>query len=298
MGAGANMNMSKPLKILIEFRKYEKELYKYLFGFPDIKEDMTFYFISKNYIKYFLLLFNFSNFSKELDELILYLESPDDNYNNISKTRNTLLRSLNNKIDSSLTMEKINNKKMLEKFESEKIFFMKINQEGSFVPLTKNIWELFSDYYGYDVILIKKGFINEGEIFILTEEEKKIDCFFIYFHTKDLIYHYSFVMDNLIDFNTLITHFKNKGPNFSARYLIGISEIDIKNTKNFQKFKKKIPESLNFDVTIYFVDSFYFNNSDGKNFDDFEIKDNGSFLKYKKQNINIIESINKKNKKS
>ena len=51
MGAGANMNMSKPLKIIIEFRKYEKELYKYLFGFPDIKEDMTFYFISKNYIK-------------------------------------------------------------------------------------------------------------------------------------------------------------------------------------------------------------------------------------------------------
>ena len=31
-----------------------------------------------------------------------------------------------------------------------------------------------------------------------------------------------------------------------------------------------------------------------QDFDDFEIKDNGSFLKYKKQNINIIESINKK----
>ena len=47
----------------------------------------------------------------------------------------------------------------------------------------------------------------------------------------------------------------------------------------------------NFDVTIYFIDSFKFNDSE-KNFEYFESNDNESFLNYKQQNIDIINSIN------
>ena len=47
----------------------------------------------------------------------------------------------------------------------------------------------------------------------------------------------------------------------------------------------------NFDVTIYFIDSFKFNDFE-KNFEYFESNDNESFLNYKQQNIDIINSIN------
>ena len=294
MGTGSYM--SKPLKILIEFRKYEKKLYKYFFGFPDRKDDMEFYLIPKAYIDYFISLFKVSKFSEELDQLILYLESPDDNNNSISEIRQDLIKKLNNEIYSGLTMEKINNEDMLEK--SGKISFVKKNKEGSFIPLTKNIWEIFSGYYGYDVILFKTGFISEREIFILIEEEMRIDCFFLYYHTKDLVYHYCFILDNFSDYKTLKNHFKRKEHQCSAMFLIEIlkKKIDIKGANIPQKLPKtKIPKSVintdNFDVTIYFIDSFKFNDSE-KNFEYFESNDNESFLNYKQQNIDIINSIN------
>ena len=293
-------DMSKQTKLLIEFRKYEKELYNYFFGIPDIKEDIPFYFIPKDYIDAFLSKFNFVTFTNDLDEIITYNDHSEakdkDLTDDIKKIRENLIKNVEDKIDKDLKMEKINNKKLLEKFESKDTFFIKLGKEGSFVPLTKNIWELFCDYYDTDETLSKNGFVNDGEIFILTEEEKKIDCFFTFFYTKDVIYHYVFIMDNFDEFKKVKVHFKNKGPHFSARYLIGVSNIDIKYVNSFQKFKVKVPGSVgkigNFDITIFFIDSFKFNNNEGRNHDDFETKQLMQFASYRNHNENIINSIN------
>ena len=286
--------MSKQIMILKEFRKYESELYDYLFGFPSTKENITFYFIPKDYIINFCTKLNFSNFSDELDNLIIYLEGPETKENKIIKEG--LIKTLNDKMDNSITLEKIKNEKMIQKYISKEIFYMKFTQEGSFVPLTEKIWKIFSDYYNYDILLTKTGFINEGEIFILTEEEKKIDCFFTLIYTKDLIYHYVFIMDNFDEYKKVKIHFKNKGPHFSARYLIGVSKIDIKNVNSWQKFKIKVPGSVgnigNFDITIFFMDSFKFNNYEGRNYDNFENKHFMEFASYRNHNDKINNSVN------
>ena len=291
---GFGCSMSKQTRILKEFRKYEVELYNYFFGIPEMKDDITFYFISKEYIKDFFTKFNFSSFSKELDNIILYQSNSEEDFNKIILS--DLIRGLNDKIDNNITMEKINNKIMLHKFVSKDMFFIKLNNQGSFIPLTKEIWDIFADYYGYDEILAKKGFVKEGEIFILIEEEKKIDCFFTFFETKDLIYHYSFIMDNFIEFRKIRDHFKKRGPKFSARYLISVSKINIYNTDNMKKFKVKIPSNVadigDFDITIYFIDSFKFDNYEGKNLDSFELTKNDLFQRYKNQNVIIIDLIN------
>ena len=285
--------MSKQTEILREFRQYEIELYDYFFGIPEIKENINFYFIPKQYVDEFCRKFNFSSFSDDLDDLILYLGAEETPENKV--VLENLKKNINDKIDNKIEMEKINNNQMLEKFESEKIFFIKLNKDGAFIPLTKNIWDKFIDYYKCDIILSKNGFVNEGELFIITEEEKKIDCFFTYYPTKDLIHHYIFIMDNFDEFEKVKNYFKKKGPSFSARYIISISQIDICRTNNWKKFKIQIPSTFdniaNLDITIYFVDSFKFNNYDGKNIDAFEIKRNNLFISYKNQNENIINSI-------
>ena len=79
----------------------------------------------------------------------------------------------------------------------------------------------------------------------------------------------------------------------------GISLIwraDIKYVNSFQKFKVKVPGSVgkigNFDITIFFIDSFKFNNNEGRNHDDFETKQLMQFASYRNHNENIINSIN------
>ena len=289
--------MSKQIMILKEFRKYESELYDYLFGFPSTKENITFYFIPKDYIINFCKKLNFSNFSDELDNLIIYLECPETKENKIIKEG--LIKTLNDKMDNSITLEKIKNEKMIQKYISKEIFYMKFTQEGSFVPLTEKIWKIFSDYYNYDILLTKTGFINEGEIFVLTEEEKKIDCFFTLLETKDIIYHYCFIMDNLYEYEKVINYFKKSGPEFSARYLIYISKIDTTRVSTWSKFRIKINSKiqgiLNYDITIYFIDSFFFNKYEGKNYDNIQTKNKDLFNTYKERYNNIINLINNMN---
>ena len=81
MGFGSSM--PNQTKILIEFRKYEIELYNYFFGIPDTKEDITFYFISKEYIFDFLKKFNFSEFSNDLNNILIYKANSEDPYDKI-----------------------------------------------------------------------------------------------------------------------------------------------------------------------------------------------------------------------
>lgn len=291
---GASASMSRQMLVLKEFRKYESEFYSYLFGFPSTKDDISFYFIPKQYIIDFCSKFYFSHFSDELDNLIIYLDSTETKENKIIKEG--LINSLNDRIDNKTSLEKIKNESLLQKYVSKDIFYLKFNQEGSFIPITSNIWNLFADYYGYDIILMKKGFVNEGEVFILTEEEKKIDCFFTLFNTKDLIYHYCFIMDNYDEYGIIINFFKKSGPQFSARYLIFLSKVDVLGVNVWQKFRSKIPTYVqgigNYDLTIYFIDSYKFNNYDGKNYDFFQEKNKDLFQQYQNQNINIMNLIN------
>ena len=222
------------------------------------------------------------------------MESTETLENGLIKEQ--LIKTFNESIDKRLTLDKINNMSLLKKYVSNDIFYINFSKEGSFIPLTLDIWNLFSNNYKYDVILKKKGFIIHGEIFIITEEEKKIDCFFTLFSKNDLIYHYCFVMDDYNEFENLIKFFNMKEEKYCVKYLLAILKIDIANIKNFQKFKIQIPKNVSiidkYYITIYFIDSFKFHLNEDKNFDQVKDRDKKLYSEYYQQDKKINSIVN------
>ena len=292
MGYGVS-SLSKQLKLLIEFKKYEIFIYSYLFDSSKEEKDIDFYFVPKEYIINFCSCFNYSKISNDLEQLIIYMETSSTPENRV--IANNLIDILNKTIDSCIILDKINNMSILKKYISNDIFFINFNKEGSFIPLTFDIWNLFSNYYKYDVILKKKGFIIHGEFFIISEEEKKIDCFFTLFKQNDLIYHYCFVMDDLNEFENIIKFFNMKEDKYCVKYLLTILNIDIVNVKEFQKFKMQIPKNVSiiekYYTTIYFIDSFKFNSNEDKNINQVKDRDKNLYNAYYQQNEKIKSNV-------
>lgn len=298
MGFGGS-KLPMPLNLLTEFKKYEIFIYSYLFDSSKENNDIDFYFVPKEYIINFCSYFNYSKHSNDLEQLILYMESEETPENSIIK--NDLIINLKESIDKNLTLDKINNMSLLKKHVSNEIFYINFSKQGSFIPLTLDIWNLFSDNYKYDVILKKNGFIIHGEIFIISEEEKKIDCFFTLFNQNDLIYHYCFVMDDYNEFENLIKFFKMNEEKYYVKYLLSILKIDIANVKNFQKFKIQIPKNVSiiekYYITIYFIDSFKFHLNEDKNFEQVKDRDKNLYNAYyqRDKKINSIVKYFQKN---
>ena len=95
----------------------------------------------------------------------------------------TLLKNIKYKTNIKKEFEPINNTDLI--YNSNNPYIIKFNKEFSFFPLTKEMWDLFAKYWQYDIIITQQGFINNGEIFILSiEEQNKIDFFLIYIKQK------------------------------------------------------------------------------------------------------------------
>jgi hypothetical protein len=191
--------------------------------------------------------------------------------------------------------EKINNVDMTLKIGTNNLFYIKLNQEGSYIPLTPKFWNLFTLHCEFDMSIVKKGFINNGEIFILTEEEKRIDCFFTLYKTKDIIYHYCLIMSDFPNYENVVQFFKMNEHKYTARYLISICGIPIDEVKHFKKFQRQIPKQVSiierYHITFYFVDSFKFNDSKERNFEYFKNKEKKLYEIYLEYSDRINYSI-------
>jgi hypothetical protein len=283
------VKMKNETKLLNEFREYEVDIYLNLFGSPYIKEEIDFYFIPKQYIINLCQISNYSGLFDELNQLLIYSKAEK-----MESIRENIIMNLNNLCGDKITLGKIENMSVVSKYDKEKdIFYMKFEPESGFIPLKIGIWKLFNWFYKSDIVLTKKGFLNDGEIFILTENEFKIDCFFTLYDTKDLIYHFCFKMRNYKEYEDFHKYFREQNDCHSARYLLLILKIDIKNQKTFKQFEMEIYNNIQniakYRVTIYFFGTFKFTNSEDSNFNYFKQNNPSLIEDYKKHN----EKINK-----
>ena len=270
------VKIPKELEVLKEFRKYELQLYKYFFDpSQKISENLEFYFIPKEYIIRFCEDYKYSNISNDLDNLIVYSEAEQTTENKI--ILKNIIENLEKRMNMEKKYEKINNSEMTLKIGTNSLFFIHLEPKGSFIPLTKEFWNYYTLHCEYDMAITKKGFVNNGEIFILIEEEKRIDCFFTLLETKDIIYHYCLIMSNIPHYNDVVQFFKMNGHKYTAKYIISISGIEIGNVKQFKAFQKKIPKHVsiieNYHIAFYFIDSFKFNDSNERNSEYFKNKE-------------------------
>ena len=289
------VKIPKELEVLKEFRKYELQLYKYFFDpSKKISENLEFYFIPKEYIIRFCEDYKYSNISNDLDNLIVYSEAEQTTENKI--ILKNIIENLEKRMNMEKKYEKINNSEMTLKIGTNSLFFIHLEPKGSFIPLTKEFWNYYTLHCEYDMAITKKGFVNNGEIFILTEEEKRIDCFFTLLETKDIIYHYCLIMSNIPHYNDVVQFFKMNGHKYTAKYIISISGIEIGNVKQFKAFQKKIPKHVsiieNYHIAFYFIDSFKFNDSNERNSEYFKNKETKIYQIYLEQSRKINKSIN------
>ena len=261
MGADNNQ-IARPLKALRNFKKYEDLFYSYLKKNSQNFNNLDFYLVPKNYIRSFIKRFDYIQNISELNNLNLYHDT-DENLPENKIIEKDIINNLSTKykniIESNFKLDKINNQILFTKEKSEMIF--KLNKEGLFIPLSLNIWDKLSRYYGYDVVLKRKGYARKGELFILTEE-KRIDVFFKNIKTKDIIYHFCFKMDDNNNFNKLKNYFKAN----SAKELLHLLNIkyignQYKN-KRFACIDMEVPTYVNgiggHKLNIYYLDSYIF----------------------------------------
>ena len=246
------------IEVLRQFRKYESTLYSYLKVDYNTKdsENLKFYLIPDKYAVALTGMFKYKDNIKELDELNTYLDCED---NLKEKEKEMIIEDLlnefkkkNNSIfEIQIEVEKVKNKEMLDEKNS-----FKLNNEGVFIPLTSNIWKAICQFYNNDIKLRRYGFINKGELSIITEN-KRIDTLFVEEETGDHIYHFCLIMKNEIDSNKVISFLKRN----SIKFLLDKLEIkhvglDIENNK-FSKINKTIPSDTkaigNLHIEVYFI---------------------------------------------
>ena len=260
MGA---QQMDRHIKALRNFKKYEDAFYSFLNKLYINPEEIEFFLVPKSYITIFCNSFSYLKNINELQNLNIYHDSQNENDENTIIEKD-IIRNITEAnrdiIDNNLKLQKINNNSLIESKNDSDLSF-KINEEGLFIPLLYNIWDKLYRYYGCDIVLKRKGFANKGELFILTGE-KRIDCFLKDIKTRDIIYHFCFIVENKNNLIQLKNYFKNN----SAKSLLDLLEIKYVGNKykseRFKKIKKTIPTHISligeFSVTIYFLDSYIF----------------------------------------
>ena len=302
MGASAP-RMDRQIKALRNFKKYEDNFYSFLNKHYTNQEEIEFYLVPKAYISNFCNSFNYLKNIRELNNLNIYHDSLKENDENIIIEKE-IIRNLTETnrdiIVNNLKLYKINNNSIIDN-KKDSDFSFKLNNEGLFIPLLYNIWDKLYRYYGCDLVLKRKGFANKGELFILTGE-KRIDCFLKDIKTRDIIYHFCFLMEDKNNLLQLKNYFKNN----SAKDLLDLLEIKYVGNQykpeRFKEIRKTIPRHISliggFVVTIYLLDSYIF--KENREFESitFEVEKNlkkpNNF--YEKKNIDdIFNNIFKKN---
>ena len=255
--------MDRRIKALRNFKIYEDKIQTYLNKKSFKNESLEFYLVPKDYITCFCNIFNYRNNISELTNLNVYHDSKSELEENTIIEKD-IIKGLSEKnkviIENKIKLPKINNNILINDKNGSNCTF-KLNNEGLFIPISYNIWDKLNRYYGYDITLKRKGFSNKGELFILTEENR-IDCFFKNIKTRDVIYHFCFMMKDKKDINKLINFFKDN----SAKELIEILEIKYVGNNNkkerFKKIQKNIPNHITIiggtKIIIYFLDSYIF----------------------------------------
>ena len=284
--------MDRRIKALRNFKIYEDMFNTYLNKKSFRNESLIFYLVPKDYITSFCNIFNYRNNISELADLNLY-------HNNITKIEENiiiekdLIKDLSEKnkiiIENEIKLPKINNKILISNKNGSNYTF-KLNNEGLFIPISNNIWDKLNRYYGCDITLKREGFSNKGELFILTEETR-IDCFFKNIKTKDIVYHFCFIMRDKNDINKLIYYFKDN----SAKELIERLEIKYVGNNNkkerFKKLEKNIPNHITIiggtKIDIYYLDSYIFKENREFETITFEVENN------LKKPDNFYETTNK-----
>lgn len=255
--------MDRRIKALRNFKIYEDMFSTYLNKKSFKNESLKFYLVPKDYIRSFCNIYNYRNNISELADLNIYHDSKTEMEEN-KIIEKDLIKDLSEKnkviIENKTKLPKINNE-ILISFKNGSNYTFKINNEGLFIPISNNIWDKLNRYYGCDITIKREGFSNKGELFILTEETR-IDCFFKNIKTKDIVYHFCFMMKNKNDINKLIYYFKNN----SAKELIERLQIKYVGNNNkkerFKKVEKNIPKNITIiggtKIDIYFLDSYIF----------------------------------------
>ena len=293
MGA-SSPKLYRQIELLKEFRRYESEIYQYFYEGKS-KEDLFFYLVPKKYINQFCENFHYSKNISDLDNYILYnknLEQEAENKAILNIIIGDLNQENNDIINNNINLHRIINEDIIEKRDNN--IFFKINEESSYIPLNQKIWNELSNYCGSDLTLEKKGFANNGEIF-LEIEYKRVDCFFTLLKTNDLIYHYCFVLDDIKEYDNFIKYLKGDKSTNSVRYLLSVLNINFCAENKFEKFRKKIVDVDklidNYDMTIYFIDSFKFKDSSVENIKLIKNNKNNLYLSYIKKEEEINKQI-------
>ena len=206
MGTSNGIKMDKRINLLRNFQLYENSLYSYFSYFNQKKafliENLSFYLVPKDYIIEFCKFFDYKNNFKDLEQLNIYCNNINEEVSNkkiVKQLINNLKTSIKSSNPSAFTknekLQKIVNRNIIKEKKGEGYIF-KLNKDGLFIPLTYAIWVEFIKYYKVDIELkMKDSFSNNGELFIITEENKRLDTFFLRGRTKDIIHHYCFIVE-------------------------------------------------------------------------------------------------------
>lgn len=277
-------DIDKRIELLRQFKKYEDTFYDYLSSNPKYShlENLSFFLIPKNYVINFCKIFQYDNNMDELKQINIYCDNKE-----ISEENKIIIKDLiNNYMEKNkqlfkcqVNLGKIENKSMFYKRKNKKEErVLKLNEEGLFIPLIYNIWREFDKNYDSDIEIKKEGFLNKGEISILTQKNR-VDSFFIGEQNNDFIYHFCFIIDETNDFSKLIAYLKNN----SIREFLKNLNIDFQNIEKneIKKIKIKLPSNIkdigNSHITIYYLDYYCFHS---KNYY------NNNFLQFQKKEMN------------
>ena len=280
MGSSNSIKMKIPIKVLKQFKEYEDKIYSDLS--PDtaeLQDNLYYYLIPKKYIIDFNYYFYYwKNFS-ELERLNFYLKTPqtDENIIITKKIIDDIKKDNPQIFDFGIKLIKINNKILIEKrVDGDKYLFKLDNENSLFVPLTEDMWVRFKKHYKCDIELKRSGFINHGEIFIITEE-KRLDTYFIHRRTFDKIYHFCLIMEDNYQFKKLVKYLKyNSVKQFFDKLEIKHIGEEI-NSEKFIKKKIVVPEFITelekYEITVIFLDSYNFHEFNKEHFSYFTQKD-------------------------
>ena len=265
MGSSNSIKKEIPIKVLKEFKEYEDKIYSELSPTNmELQDNLDFYLVPKKYISDFNEYFDYYKNICNLDLLNLFLKAVN-NDENIVITKNIIknLKKFKQHIyDYGIKFKKISNKILIDKtVDYDKYIFRTDKEEGLFVPLTYEIWHRFEKHYKCDIELKRRGFINHGEIFIITEDTR-LDTYFNHRRTLDIIYHFCLIIEDIFKFNKLVKYLKYN----SVKHFFDIIEIKhVGEEINSEKFIKKeivipsfIKELGNYTITVIYLDSYDF----------------------------------------
>ena len=301
MGNSGGIKLEKKIIVLRNFQLYENSLYSYFSYFnndsPFLIQNLKFYLVPKDYIIDFCNTFNYkTNFDyiKELNNYIENIKGSKYNEKVIQKLIDDIKKESNPAYKNAKFKKIINNKIIKEKTSCGG-YELNLNKDGLFIPLTYSVWIIFKKYYNCDIELECESFSNNGELFIITEEER-LDTFFVLSRTKDKIHHYCFIINTKDNLENMIIYFKQN----SVKNLLDMFNIRNIEEKEEHKFlEKKIDMSEiipNCEISVYYLDTFNFHDDDCY-FDKIaklQQSFNG-YIEHHGDNNNVLQNLNSSN---